>query len=342
MRAAGYGTEKEIERGRAAGVRCAIGQVKFAQLTGKKVDAIINQPDRRSCCCTWQHLATFARIAAGKKYLQPAARTWQHPFFGSKLPTVFAASLPSICLDLAHSLPIFCSMTRFFSLIPAAGSGTRMAAGRPKQYLQLAGKPVLRHVLDTFAAATEIDHTWVVVAAADGDIDAVLAAAPSLAAHVTVVRSGGASRHETVANGLLAMRAAVADDDWVLVHDAARPGLSVAQVTALVAALRDDPVGGLLALPVVDTVRRASADGRSSGTVARDGLWLAQTPQKFRYGLLCRALARAPGCTDEASAVEALGLQPRLIPGSARNFKLTLPADIALASLYLKQETNDE
>ena len=226
-------------------------------------------------------------------------------------------------------------MTAFFALIPAAGIGARMATGQPKQYLEVAGKPVLRHVLDTFAAATTIAHAFVVVAEDDTTIDALMARAPHLQARVTLLRCGGATRNQTVQNALQALRATCDDADWVLVHDAARPGLTTALIDRLIAVLREDAVGGLLALPVVDTIKRADGSARSTGTVPRDGLWTAQTPQMFRYRLLCDALAQPGAFTDEAGAVEALGLQPKLVPGSARNFKLTLPDDLALAALYL-------
>ena len=229
-------------------------------------------------------------------------------------------------------------MTAFFSLIPAAGVGVRMAAVLPKQYLRVAGQPVLRHVLEVFAAAPSISHCFVVVSPEDAMIARVLLPAPALAGQVTVLRCGGASRRDTVRNALLAMCDRVADDDWVLVHDAARPGLTVDLIEQLIALLRDDPVGGLLALPVVDTLKRATADGRVSNTVVRDCLWTAQTPQMFRYRLLCDALAQEGSFTDEASAVEALGLQPKLVAGSPRNFKITLPADIALADLFLRAD----
>ena len=229
-------------------------------------------------------------------------------------------------------------MTAFFSLIPAAGVGSRMAAALPKQYLQVAGRPVLRHVLEVFAAAPSISHSFVVVSPDDAMIARVLLPAPALVGQVTVLRTGGASRRDTVRNALQAMRDRVADDDWVLVHDAARPGLTLDLLEHLVAVLRDDPVGGLLALPVVDTLKRASDDDRVSTTVARDDLWTAQTPQMFRYRLLCDALAQERSFTDEASAVEALGLQPKLVVGSPRNFKITLPADIVLADLFLSRD----
>ena len=227
-------------------------------------------------------------------------------------------------------------MAACYSLIPAAGVGARMAAQQPKQYLRVAGKPLLQHVLDTFAGTSLIAHTFVVVSPEDGMIDDLMARAPQLAHKTTIVRAGGATRCESVRNGLRAMRSQVADDAWVLVHDAARPGLTVALVEQLIAELDHDDVGGLLALPVVDTLKRSNTHGRSDGTVAREGLWAAQTPQMFRYALLWQALGLRGDFSDEASAIEALGLQPRLVMGSARNFKLTLPGDVALAELYLQ------
>lgn len=226
--------------------------------------------------------------------------------------------------------------SRYFALIPAAGVGARMGTNIPKQYMSVAGKPMLQHVLDTFSASSVIAHSFLVVSPDDGYISDLMQVAQYEVERVTVLRRGGATRQESVLNGLIAMREHAADDDWVLVHDAARPGVDAALIDALVEALQDDPVGGLLALPVVDTLKRSSAEGRVQATVSRDGLWAAQTPQMFRYALLRRALEQAGAVTDEAGAVEALGLQPRLVVGSPRNLKITLPADIALAELYLK------
>lgn len=217
------------------------------------------------------------------------------------------------------------------ALIPAAGAGTRMGEAKPKQYLPIAGKPMLQHVIDTFCASSLIDHVVVVVSADDSYIDQL-----TLPPRCQVLRCGGATRQQSVTNGLLALGSQLANDDWVLVHDAARPGLTVALIEKLIAFVRDDPVGGLLAVPVVDTIKHSDGHGRSQHTVARDLLWAAQTPQMFRYGLLLDALQRAVNMTDEASAIEALGLQPKLVEGSARNFKVTLPEDVLLAELHLK------
>lgn len=224
---------------------------------------------------------------------------------------------------------------RYFALIPAAGVGSRMGAGCPKQYAPIAGKPMLMHVLDTFAAAPAISHTFVVVSADDAYIKNMLSDAPHLAQRVSVIYKGGPLRRTSVFNGLRAMREHADDDDWVLVHDAARPGLGVEMIDRLITAVRDDAVGGLLAMPVVDTLKRG-IDRRVQATVPRESLWAAQTPQMFRYALLVRALENLTDVTDESSAIEALDLRPKLVEGSARNFKVTLPEDVALAELYLR------
>jgi 2-C-methyl-D-erythritol 4-phosphate cytidylyltransferase len=223
------------------------------------------------------------------------------------------------------------SAPRYFALIPAAGVGARMGADGPKQYLSLGGKPMLRHTLDAFLSSDMISHTFVVVSADDGQIDAV---AP--AHRVSVLRCGGATRMESIRNALEAMAGNVREDDWVLVHDAARPGLNRALIEKLIAEVGAHAVGGLLALPVVDTVKRAAPGAVS--TVSRDGLWLAQTPQMFRYRLLRDALAAATDAaaiTDDASAVEAMGHAPMLVEGHPRNLKVTLPLDIRIAEMYL-------
>lgn len=219
---------------------------------------------------------------------------------------------------------------RYFALIPAAGVGARMAADGPKQYLSIGGKPMLRHTIDAFLSSPLISHIYIVVSPDDGQIDGVVPAAG-----VTVLRCGGATRMESIQNGLRRMGEVVGEADWVLVHDAARPGLNAALIEKLITTIGGDAVGGLLALPVVDTVKRA---GAAVSTVARDGLWLAQTPQMFRYRLLVDALAAATDAsviTDDASAIEALGHSPKLVEGHPRNLKVTLPADIRIAEMYL-------
>lgn len=230
---------------------------------------------------------------------------------------------------------------RYFALIPAAGVGARMQAGSPKQYLPVAGKPMLRHALDAFMASPLIAHTYVVVSADDGVIDSVVQE-HGAGSGVSVLRCGGATRMETILNALQALHGRLQAHDQVLVHDAARPGLTPALIEKLITEVGDHPAGGLLALPVVDTVKRAGqgtgAATMSAQTVPRDGLWLAQTPQMFSYALLHKALSEAPdpqAITDDASAVEALGLAPRLVEGHPRNLKVTLPRDIHTAELYL-------
>lgn len=220
---------------------------------------------------------------------------------------------------------------RYFALIPAAGVGARMAASGPKQYLKIGGKPMLRHAIDAFLFSELIAHTYVVVSPDDPIIDSVV---PSHG--VTVLRCGGATRMKSVQNGLAALSPTLRENDWVLVHDAARPGLDDALIEKLITQTGEHPVGGLLALPVVDTVKRSIAG--ELGTVSREGLWLAQTPQMFRYKLLRDALAAARDpnqVTDDASAVEALGLSPKLVEGHPRNMKVTLPSDIRIAEMYL-------
>lgn len=222
-------------------------------------------------------------------------------------------------------------MTRRIALVPAAGHGSRFGSATPKQYLNIAGQPLLAHTLAVLAANPDIDQVAVVVSPGDEWFDSFDWPAGKL----TVLRVGGASRAESVANGLAAL--ALAPDDWVLVHDAARCCLSPAALTRLIAEIADDAVGGILAQPVADTVKQGDAAARITATVPREGLWLAQTPQMFRAGLLASALADAanPAITDEASAIEMLGHAPRLVVGEAQNFKVTWPGDLALAGAIL-------
>ena len=243
---------------------------------------------------------------------------WQEVMIQIHMP--FAATM-----NLSHPM----SQSRHFALIPAAGVGARMGADCPKQYLPLAGQPMLRHTVAAFLNSPLIAHTFVVVSADDAYVDQAL----DELAGVTLLRCGGATRKDSVLNGLQALRERLAADDWVLVHDAARPGLTPALIEKLVSAIGDSAVGGLLALPVVDTVKRVEA-GRVQ-TVPRDGLWLAQTPQMFRYAVLERALRTVAEVTDEASAIEAIGLTPQLVEGHPCNLKVTQAADIALAELFL-------
>ncbi|MDE2368477.1 MAG: 2-C-methyl-D-erythritol 4-phosphate cytidylyltransferase [Burkholderiales bacterium] len=219
-----------------------------------------------------------------------------------------------------------------YALVPCAGVGLRAAAGGPKQYAALAGRAVVAHTLAALAAVPRLTATLVVLAPDD---DAFERQVPGTQAWVA--RCGGATRAASVAGGLAVLRERGASEgDWVLVHDAARCLLRPAWVERLIAECEGDEVGGLLAVPLADTIKQAQ-DGRVAATVDRAGKWAAQTPQMFRIGLLQRALAAAgPGATDEASAVEALGLAPRLVPGEVENLKLTWPADFALAARLLE------
>jgi 2-C-methyl-D-erythritol 4-phosphate cytidylyltransferase len=222
--------------------------------------------------------------------------------------------------------------TPYFALIPAAGVGVRMGADTPKQYMKLGGKPMLRHTIDAFLSSELVAHTFVVVSPDDPVIDTIV---PQHG--VTVLRCGGASRMESVRNGLAVLANTLRETDRVLVHDAARPGLTAGLIEKLITATGDHEAGGLLALPVVDTVKRG-VNGVAAGTVPRNGLWLAQTPQMFPYRLLRQALDAATdpeAITDDASAVEALGFNPRLVEGHPRNLKVTLPEDIRIAEMYL-------
>ena len=225
-------------------------------------------------------------------------------------------------------------MPRYFAIVPAAGSGSRFGAEKPKQYLSLLGRPLLFHTLAALVACPEIERVWVVLAPDDPywpQYDW-----SELGAKLETVRCGGATRAESVSNGLRAAAMVATDDDWVLVHDAARPCLSAAMLAGLFTELADDPVGGILAAPVADTMKRADANQRVAATEPRDGLWQAQTPQMFRYGRLCEALEKCVAVTDEASAIEALGLKPKLVRCDMTNLKVTYPADLALAALILR------
>ncbi len=223
------------------------------------------------------------------------------------------------------------SLPRFIALIPAAGVGSRMGASVPKQYAPLAGKPMIQHVMQTFSGSPLIDAVYVVVS----DDDDYIADLPQMP-RTRILRCGGATRHESVTNGLRTIQQEVDPEDWVLVHDAARPGLTQELIEKLIAFVKDDPVGGLLAVPVVDTIKRSDGHAHVEQTVSREHLWAAQTPQMFRHAQLLAALQSSQSVTDEASAFERMGLKPRLVEGSSRNFKVTLPEDMLLAELYLK------
>ncbi|WP_312592085.1 2-C-methyl-D-erythritol 4-phosphate cytidylyltransferase [Stutzerimonas nitrititolerans] len=217
----------------------------------------------------------------------------------------------------------------FWVVIPAAGVGSRMRADRPKQYLQLAGRSILEHTLDCFIGHPGLRGLVVSLAGDDPYW-------PSLrcASDPRIQRAdGGVERADSVLGGLRTLNELGADtDDWVLVHDAARPNLMRSDLDKLLAELATDPVGGLLAVPVRDTLKRAGSDGRVRETIDRSVIWQAYTPQMFRFGALQNALAGALAAevaiTDEASAIEWAGQSPRLIEGRADNLKITRPEDL--------------
>ncbi|MDR2874947.1 MAG: 2-C-methyl-D-erythritol 4-phosphate cytidylyltransferase [Methylobacillus sp.] len=227
--------------------------------------------------------------------------------------------------------------TRNYALIPAAGSGSRMGSVLPKQYLPLLGKPMIHHTLAVFCSHPGISRVYVVLDPDDTDWERHDCGA--FDDKLEVLRCGGATRAATVKNGLAAMAGKAHERDWVLVHDAARPCLTHAMLDHLLAELRDDEVGGLLAVPVADTLKREGADGRVDHTEPRSGLWRAQTPQMFRYDLLRRALQAdgAAASTDEAQAVESLGHAPRLVMGDGHNLKVTYQEDLVIAELLLSK-----
>ena len=229
-------------------------------------------------------------------------------------------------------------MAFFHVIIPAAGTGNRMASVLPKQYIPLAGKPMISHTIQVFVKHPRIASIHLALNPDDDFWRSLpLEPASKLKLHYT----GGESRGETVLNTLRAITAA--EDDWILVHDAARPGLTHQLLDNLLNALENDAVGGLLALPLADTLKQADAANRVAGTIPRADLWQAQTPQMFRYGTLIKALQSFKGAaTDEAEAIEALGLQPKLVRGELRNLKITYPQDLVLLEALFVLEQNKE
>ena len=227
---------------------------------------------------------------------------------------------------------------RFFAVVPAAGVGRRFGGAVPKQYLPLGGVTVLERTLGVLLAAEWIAAVVLVVAPDDDRAEQVCASLVRRhGSRLRIAPVGGETRRDSVLAGLVTLGEASAPDarDWVLVHDAARPGLDAQALGRLRAELADDPVGGLLALPVADTVKRADATGQVLETVPRDHLWVAQTPQMFRRGLLEEALRRHACVTDESAAIEACGLRVRLVEGGRRNFKITTADDLALMAEVL-------
>lgn len=227
-------------------------------------------------------------------------------------------------------------MSALWGVVPAAGSGQRMASELPKQYLEIAGRPLLDHALQALLGCADVRGVMVALAPDDPHTGKV----PSLRDSRVATVAGGAERADSVLAALRALSAMAAPDDWVLVHDAARPCLAGEDLMALIAAVVGRGCGGLLAQPVNDTVKRVDGDLRVMDTVDRRTLWRAQTPQMFRLADLSDALERMQGrgelVTDESSAMEQAGYEVQVIPGSARNLKVTVPEDLMIAEYYLK------
>jgi 2-C-methyl-D-erythritol 4-phosphate cytidylyltransferase len=226
---------------------------------------------------------------------------------------------------------------RRFALIPAAGTGLRFGGGVPKQYVPLAGVPLLRRSIDALNDAVVLESVFVVLA----PDDKLYVERVGKVRGVEALYCGGPTRGESVKNGLDAIGRHAEAEDWVLVHDATRPCVDVTTLNRLLHELEHEPVGGLLAVPLADTLKRAEVGAglRAMSTESRDGLWCAQTPQMFRFAILQHAFRNADiaRITDEAQAVEALGARPRLVQGSPLNIKVTYQEDVALAEAILEQ-----
>lgn len=228
--------------------------------------------------------------------------------------------------------------SRLWAVVPAAGTGSRVGAAVPKQYLNLLGRPILVHTLARLCSFPNLSGLVLGLAAGDRHWPALQWHHP----HLINTYTGAPTRAATVLAGLDALSGHARADDWVLVHDAVRPCVRHDDIARVVAAA--EPAGALLALAVTDTLKRADSAGNVSETVARADLWRALTPQVFRFERLRTALRAAAGheVTDEAAAVERLGDRPRLVPGAADNIKITLPADMALAELFLQRQAAEE
>ncbi len=223
---------------------------------------------------------------------------------------------------------------RHFAIVPAAGTGSRMGAERPKQYLPLLGKPLIYHALSALCGMSEIDKVFVVLSV--GDFEWRHYDWSLLGPKLVPLFCGGATRADSVLSGLRAIADDVSQSDWILVHDAVRPCIAPWHIEKLIHALANEETGGLLAVPVADTLKRSNSSHHVVETVPREHLWQAQTPQMFRYVMLRRALEASHNVTDEAGAIEAAGLHPRLVEGDVTNLKVTYPRDLHLAEWILR------
>jgi 2-C-methyl-D-erythritol 4-phosphate cytidylyltransferase len=232
-------------------------------------------------------------------------------------------------------------MSKYFALIPAAGTGSRIGNATPKQYHPINGRPMLWHALHPFHAHPRIERIFLVLSPVDTWFRELSWDPHS--SKLDVLRCGGGSRAQSVLNGLQAIAGTVGAADQILVHDAARPCLTGRAIDHLIEHVGDNEAGGLLAEPLADTLKRADDKGHIIRTEPREGLWRAQTPQMFRYGTLVRALGSGAldGVTDEASAVERLGLHPLLVKSGATNLKVTYEEDFYMAEMILKRRQSD-
>ncbi|BBA33759.1 2-C-methyl-D-erythritol 4-phosphate cytidylyltransferase [Methylocaldum marinum] len=226
---------------------------------------------------------------------------------------------------------------RFWAVVPAAGVGKRMGSDVPKQYLEVQGKPVLQHTLERLLEVA----VFAGVVVALGSEDTYWPELPCAVHPKIRIAPGGKERADSVLSALLSLDGIAGPDDWVLVHDAARLCITSGDVQKLIDSLRNDPVGGILALPLTDTLKGAEA-GEIVETIDRSRIWRALTPQMFRYGMLKRALIDAAEqdlvVTDEASALELQGFRPKLVEGRPDNIKITRPEDLPLAAFYLERQ----
>jgi 2-C-methyl-D-erythritol 4-phosphate cytidylyltransferase len=229
------------------------------------------------------------------------------------------------------------TVLKYWAVVPAAGSGRRMGGDIPKQYLPLQGRTVLERTLNTLFACEFIEGVVLVLSPEDGYWPEI---APQFSGKNLICVVGGDERCHSVLNAVHHLRGFAAAHDWVLVHDAARPCVRASDITELIETLADDVCGGLLGVPVADTMKRVGEDGRIEGTIDRQALWHAQTPQMFRLGLLQSAMEQAIAqdrlVTDEASAMEMAGYRPCMVRGHADNIKITVPSDLTLAEFYLQ------
>lgn len=232
-----------------------------------------------------------------------------------------------------------CGPVRLWGVIPAAGIGRRMGVEVPKQYLRIAGRTLLEHAAAALLAADDLQRLVI----AHHPDDSILSTLPLAVNSRVQLVVGGDERAVSVLAAMEVLTDLAADDDWVMVHDAARPCIHPSVVQMMLEELADHVVGGILAQPLSDTVKQADATGSIENTLPRERLWRAQTPQVFRYRALLDALRKSSQrgifATDEAMAMERMGHRPRLIEGPASNIKVTFPEDLTLAAWYLERAT---